>query len=108
MGDIVRSIDESRIESRRISTKPSDESRRQSTERRNDEETRREHRDSERRIDSNDFRDDLSFKMTTLEPLSYKPQWNFIVDSKEILSQFLLGGIAMAMMFKGHSTSKVA
>merc|ERR1711956_119313 len=50
---------------------------------------------------SRDFVNDIDLKMMPLE----KPQWNLFVDSKDILSQFLLGGIAMAMIFKGHHAS---
>merc|ERR1712210_145188 len=55
------------------------------------------------RMVSRDFDNDIGLKMMPLE----KPQWNLFVDSKEILSQFLLGGIAMAMIFKGqHASTK--
>merc|ERR1712167_40840 len=53
------------------------------------------------RMVSRDFVHDIGLKMMPLE----KPQWNLFVDSKEILSQFLLGGIAMAMIFKGQHAS---
>merc|ERR1712020_233719 len=96
--DESRRTDVDRVESRRVEPTSRFESRR-------DESRGIESPRAETARDDSTARDIAALKLTTLEPLSYKPQWNFSVDSKEILSQFLLGSIAMAMIFKGQTTS---
>ena len=81
--------------------------------------SRRESRDTERRLESRneERRESRNLRRESRkieEDVDFNPKWNFNIStfdfypsSKEVLSQFLLGGIALAMLFKKEGTKTV-
>merc|ERR1711860_293964 len=94
-----------------------DEQRESRDERRESRVERGESRDEQRGFEKRDSRDSSRIRQESRnveEDVDFNPKWNlnlstfdFYPSSKEVLSQVLLGGIALAMLFKKEGTKTV-